>query len=142
MQMDAQEIFAQFRLNQNWKIAFFPLLFLKFFLREKLSAKGTSILRYQGCPVSCFNASSMSCPSQSASYIEQPAATNSQAYSTALEKTALPSLLDQFLPRTDRERKRRYKWLHAWNRELWDCSSKSSCTKYASSTVQKQVGLE
>lgn len=86
MQMAAQEILAQFRLNQNLKIA---LIFFYFFEGENVNAKGTPTLRYHGCPLSCFHAFSMRCPSQSTSYIEQPAATNSQAYSAALPESCL-----------------------------------------------------
>jgi len=95
MQMAVQEILALLRLDENLKIAVFSLYF---FEGLKLNAKGTSTLRYQACPVSCLHAISTSCPSQTPSYTEQSAATNSQAHSVVLLETALSSLLDQILP--------------------------------------------
>lgn len=83
---------------------------------------------YQGCPVSCLQAISMSCPCQNTSYTEQPAATKSGLQCSTSRKPS--SLLEKLLPGTHRERKKWYKWLNSWNRELWDCFSKSSISMY------------
>lgn len=65
----------------------------------------------------------MSCPCQNTSYREQPGATKSGLQWSPSRKQS--SLLGQLLPGIPREKKKWYKWLNTWNRELRECFSKS-----------------